>query len=67
MSMRKAINGKCRECIYDPQGGGTWRAQVEACTSPGCALYAYRPVSTKRGQESAELAPNETEDEEVEA
>jgi hypothetical protein len=45
-SLRKAINAKCRECIYDPNGGGgTWRQQVEACSSPSCPLYVVRPIS----------------------
>ena len=45
-SLRAAINAKCKECIYDPgSGGGTWRQQVEACTSPKCPLYPVRPVS----------------------
>ena len=50
-SMRRAINAKCRECIYDPIGGtGTWRAQVEACTVRDCPLYPLRPVSrSERG------------------
>ena len=46
VSMRAAINAKCRECIYDPHGSaGTWRQQVEACTSTDCALYPLRPRS----------------------
>ena len=44
-SMRAAINAMCRQCIYDPKGSGTWRQQVEACTSPNCPLYPLRPVS----------------------
>lgn len=45
-SMRAAINAKCRECIYDERGGaGTWRQQVEACTSLDCSLYPLRPIS----------------------
>ena len=46
-SLRKAINDKCKECIYDdsPGSGGTWRQQVEACTSYKCPLYPVRPVS----------------------
>ena len=47
-SWRKAINAKCRDCIYDPVDGGTWRQQVEACTSPDCALFQLRPVSTPK-------------------
>ena len=46
VSLRKSINAMCRECIYDSNGGGgTWRQQVEACTSPKCPLFAVRPVS----------------------
>jgi transposase-like protein len=43
-SMRKAINDKCKECIYDPIGGnGTWVQQVRDCTSPECPLFGLRP------------------------
>lgn len=45
MSMRKAINAKRKECIYDSQSTGTWRQQVEACTSPKYPLFPLRPVS----------------------
>lgn len=45
MSLRRAINTKCRECIHDPMAEGTWRQQVSACTSPACPLYAHRPTS----------------------
>jgi len=46
-SMRKAINDKCRECIYDPvSGSGNWRQQVEACSCKSCPLYALRPISS---------------------
>lgn len=44
MSLRKAINLKCRECIYDPMADGTWRQQISACTSPNCPLYPHRPT-----------------------
>ncbi len=48
-SLRAAINRKCRECIFDRHGGsGTWRQQVEACTSTACPLYPVRPVSNPR-------------------
>lgn len=45
-SMRKAINEKCRECIYDSTaiGAGTWRKQVGDCTSYGCPLFELRPM-----------------------
>jgi len=46
MSRTKAINEKCKDCIYDPACAGSWRAQVEACTSEGrCALWPYRPIT----------------------
>lgn len=49
MSRQKAINAKCKDCIYDPLcGGGTWRQQVEACTIKTCALWPYRPKSRPR-------------------
>jgi len=46
-SLRSAINAKCRECIYCPlTGTGSWRLQVESCTSISCPLYGVRPKST---------------------
>lgn len=48
MSLRGAINGKCRECTYDPKAGfGTWRQQVSACTVYGCALWPVRPIAER--------------------
>jgi hypothetical protein len=42
--LRRFVNQKCRECLYDPApGNGTWRQQVEACTSNLCALFPVRP------------------------
>lgn len=47
MSRTKAINDKCKDCIYDPAVSGTWREQVERCTSEkSCALWPFRPVTT---------------------
>ena len=43
--LRGKINAKCCECIYDPFQAGTWRKQVEKCTSKACPLYPVRPVS----------------------
>ena len=46
-SLRSAINAKCRECIYCPlTGTGSWRLQVENCTSISCPLYSVRPRPT---------------------
>lgn len=64
MSLRAAINAKCRDCIYDPKSGlGNWRQQVEGCTSRSCPLWPVRPTS--RGGKSAgeaETAPEQTEE-----
>jgi hypothetical protein len=50
ISPRKAIANFCKHCIYDPgNGGGTWRQQVEACTSYDCPLFEFRPKSYTAG------------------
>ena len=43
-SLRKAINEKCRDCIYDNLAEGTWLKQVELCTCTDCPLYPVRPM-----------------------
>lgn len=62
MSRTKAINEKCKDCIYDPAVSGTWREQVELCTSEkSCALWPYRPITVatnnlkRAGKSPAEL------------
>ena len=42
--LRGKIDAKCLECIYDPHQAGTWRKQVEECTSMTCPLF---PIRTK--------------------
>ena len=42
-SMRKAVNAKCYDCIYDPSGAGSWRDQVRACADNKCSLYSIKP------------------------
>ena len=45
-SLRKAIDAKCKDCIFDEKSGlGTWRQQTTACTSVDCSLYPVRPIS----------------------
>ncbi len=53
MSMRKAIDDKCRSCIYDDCAPGTWRKQVELCTITECGLYPYRPITEQSRSENA--------------
>lgn len=51
--LRDCINRMCKSCIYDQIGGkGTWRQQVEACTSYECPLYPVRPISSSVEAES---------------
>lgn len=61
LSMRQAINAKCKECLYDPlwAGGGTWRQQVEACSSPDCPLYELRPRSSNKNTERKPMTPSQ--------
>jgi hypothetical protein len=44
MSLRNAINSKCRNCIHDDAAPGTWREQVAQCSVPRCALWTVRPA-----------------------
>jgi len=46
MTTRKqAINGFCKQCIYDDKSEGTWRQQVEGCTAITCPLFGWRPIT----------------------
>jgi hypothetical protein len=59
---RAAVNAKCKECLYDPGHGGTWRDQIEACSSPNCPLYPVRPISSRVATErKAQRQPEEIE------
>ena len=42
-SLRKKINAKCKDCIYDSAVEGTWLDQVTMCTSTECPLWPVRP------------------------
>lgn len=54
--LRGRIDAKCCECIYDPIGDGTWRFQVEICTSFTCPLYPVRPTTIQETQATKEKA-----------
>lgn len=45
LSLRAAVNAKCKGCIYDPGAPGNWREQVSYCSSANCPLHAVRPIS----------------------
>ena len=42
MSLRKAIDQKCKDCIYDTTAPGTWRRQVSLCSAKTCPLWGVR-------------------------
>lgn len=46
MSLRKAIDEKCKDCIFDSKSGfGNWRQQVQGCPAVDCPLWPVRPIS----------------------
>lgn len=69
--LRKAVYAFCKQCLYDPKfvGGGTWREQIAACTSPKCPLYAHRPMPAPPKSSLAKVdgmqqgSPNSSQDE----
>jgi hypothetical protein len=57
LSLRAAVDAKCKSCIYDPEeGNGTWREQVQACPSANCPLHPVRPLTVK-AQKAGKNAP----------
>lgn len=44
--LREKIDAKCKECLWDASAEGTWRQQVENCSSYTCPIYPVRPTST---------------------
>ena len=47
MSLRKRINEKCKDCMYDSLAVGTWLQQVTLCDKKSCALYDVRPKTRR--------------------
>ena len=45
LSLRRAINDKCRSCAFDKANVGSWRVQVTLCSCKSCPLYGVRPVT----------------------
>lgn len=48
MSLRAAVNGKCRWCIHDELAAGSAAVQVELCPSVQCPLWPVRPIRVQR-------------------
>lgn len=46
MSLRDAINAKCRDCICDPLDAGTAAQQIACCVDSLCPLHPVRPITT---------------------
>ena len=44
-SLKKAVELKCKDCIYDDTEKGSWRQQTENCNDPTCPLWEVRPVT----------------------
>ena len=59
MSLRKAINEKCRDCCYDKSNLGNFMQQVSMCPQIDCPLWEVRPVS-QRWRKSIALHDKQT-------
>ena len=44
MSLRAAINAKCRDCIVDELAAGSAAVQIELCACYDCPLWPVRRV-----------------------
>ena len=55
MSLRAAINAKCRDCIVDELAAGSAAVQIELCACFDCPLWPVRKVRPEadRGAYSA--------------
>lgn len=45
--MKQAIEQNCFDCSYDDGDVGSKHQQIESCPMTTCALYAFRPVTSK--------------------
>lgn len=48
MSLRQAINNKCKDCTFDYLAEGNWKQQVSLCTVKKCPLWSVRPQTSGR-------------------
>ena len=48
MSLRRAINAKCRDCCHDEPAAGSAAVQIELCASTDCPMWPVRPVRQDR-------------------
>lgn len=60
ISRKKALEAKCKSCIYDPLSGlGTWREQVSRCSVYRCPLWGIRPTALSGPMAEAPPTPVE--------
>ena len=55
MSLRKSVDMKCKDCIYDELAPGSWRKQTEACEMTNCPLYDVRPTTGKTREDKRQV------------
>ena len=58
MSLRNAINQKCKDCIYDPEVEGGWIQQVSQCELSDCPLWEHRP-QPRTSEQSPKMTSNQ--------
>jgi hypothetical protein len=46
LSLRKAIDQHCKQCVYDKMCPGTWRQQTTLCAIEKCPLWPVRPKTS---------------------
>ena len=58
LTRQQAIDANCKDCNYDELDVGTWRDQIERCSSLQCPFYEYRPLTTatKKGLQRERVA-----------
>ena len=54
LTLKQAVKQNCKDCCYDPEAGGTWLQQVEACSITKCALWEHRPLTAATKKENAQ-------------
>lgn len=50
-----AIDNMCKACIWDKNAPGSWRKQVEGCTSPKCPLFDLRAKTYTHVEDTKEI------------
>lgn len=47
VSLRSAIDGKCRDCGGQEGGDRFWRVHVSVCPVTACPLWQVRPIASR--------------------